>query len=69
MTDYSKFNCFQVSKPSEFVLHVQFNKPKKLNAVNQECVDQKGPIRRSYEAFLRSGMIGLVFIKPHMKAL
>ncbi|KAA8916307.1 hypothetical protein TRICI_001589 [Trichomonascus ciferrii] len=40
MSDYSKFDLYSVSKPADFVLHVQFNRPKQLNAVNPDSYRQ-----------------------------
>ncbi|KAK9469271.1 ClpP/crotonase-like domain-containing protein [Lipomyces arxii] len=35
MADYAKFSNFKVSAPAEYVLHVEINRPKKMNAFNQ----------------------------------
>lgn len=38
MVEYSKYKHLKVSKPAEYVLHVELNRPKKLNAQNREYV-------------------------------
>lgn len=53
---YSHFKHFNVSSPSEFVAHVEINRPKKLNAFIEEMWIELGQIfdKLSYDADVRA---------------
>ncbi|ANB11565.1 hypothetical protein AWJ20_4385 [Sugiyamaella lignohabitans] len=62
MTDYSSYKYYRVTKPAEFVLHVEFNRPKVRNAVHRDSyleyhnIFQKADIDPDVRVVLLSGV-------------
>lgn len=49
MSKYSQYHLFEVSQPAEYVLHVEINRPKVLNAMNEATWTQYRQILQQAE--------------------